>query len=121
MAEANLSAFGYVKSVAVAAATKTLTSLTDSGLCQDVSVSSTITLPATVVGNTFIIRAAKYGLTIAISPQAADNIAGLGSAATDNKDILMTNLPAGAYVVLVADGVNGYFIQRCSDGITREA
>lgn len=117
----NLDSFGYAESVAVAAATKTLTSLTDSGVVQDVSVTSVITVPATVVGNTFIVRVAKDGLTVAISPAAADNIAGLTSAATDNKDVIATNQPAGSYIVLVGDGANGYFIQRYFGTWTREA
>lgn len=117
----NLDGFGYNESVTLSAATKTLTSLTDSGVVYNATVSTVITLPATVVGNTFIVRVGKEGLTVAISPAAADNIAGLTSAATDNKDVIATNQPAGSYIVLVADGVNGYMIQRYSGTWTREA
>lgn len=117
----NLNGFGYAESVTLSAATKTLTSLTDSGVVYNATVSTVITLPATVLGNTFIVRVGAPGITVAISPAAADNIAGLTSAATDNKDILATNLPAGSYVVLVADGANGYFVQRSLGPWTREA
>lgn len=120
MASVNVDGFGYLESVAVAAATKTLTSLTDSGMVQDVSVSSTITLPATVVGNTFLVRVAKSGITVTVAPAAADNIAGLTSAATDNKAIIFTNQPVGSFVQLFGDGVNGYFIQRISGVATRQ-
>lgn len=115
----NLDNFGFNESVAVSASTKTLTSLTDSGLVQDVSATSTITLPATVVGNTFILRVAKPGITLTIQPASVDNIAGLGSAATDNKAIVFTSQPVGSFVQLVADGVNGYFVQRWSGTVTR--
>lgn len=117
----NLDAFGYNESVAVAAATKTLTSITDSGLVQDVSVSSVLTLPATVVGDTFIVRVAKAGLTVALSPAAADNIGGGGLTAVDNKDLIFTNQPAGSFVQVGADGVNGYRIQRINGTATKEA
>jgi predicted metal-dependent phosphotriesterase family hydrolase len=115
----NLDGFGYNEHVTVSAASKTLTSLSDSGLVQDVTVSSTITLPATVVGNTFLVRVGKYGITLTIQPQAADYIAGNGLTNVDNKALLFTNQPAGSFVQLVADGVNGYMVQRISGTATK--
>lgn len=115
----NLDGFGYVESVDVTG-NKTLTSLTDSGLVQNVTATCTVTLPATVVGNTFVVRVGKSGITVTIAPASVDNIAGLGSAATDNKAIIFTNQPVGSFVQMAADGVNGYMIQRYSGTVTRQ-
>jgi hypothetical protein len=50
-----------------------------------------LTLPATVVGYVFIIRVGKEGLTVNVSPNASDKIAGNGFTATDDKDAIATN------------------------------
>lgn len=121
MATVDLTARGHQEAVTVSAATKTLTSLTDSGLVQNVTVSSTITLPATAAGNVFPIRIGKEGITVSISPAAADYIAGAGLTNVDNKDLVFTNQPAGSYVVLGADGTNGYFVESYLGTPTKEA
>lgn len=99
----------------------------DSGVVQNVTASCTLTLPATVVGATYHIRNGGSGssdnaVTITISPAALDKIMGGGFTSADNKDIINTTGEGGVdEVTLVADGVNGYFIQSISGTWTREA
>lgn len=120
MAEVNLEGFGYNLSVDKSTA-YTLVSITDSGVVFNATATMTFTLPVTVVGNTFIIRVGKAGLTINISPNSADNIGGGQLTAVDDKDLIFTNQPAGSFVILAADGVNGYRILRMSGTATKEA
>jgi hypothetical protein len=108
MATVNLYGTGHLEAETVGA-TKTL-DLGDSGAVQDCPVTTTITLPATVVGSKYLIRVAKAGITVTISPNASDKIAGNGYTPVDNKDIVFTNQPAGSFVELIADGVNGYMV-----------
>lgn len=115
MAQINLNSFGYNEFVAQATSTKTLAAA-DSGLVYNTTVTCTYTLPSTVVGYTYLIRVGADGITVAISPAAADNIAGGGYTAVDNKDLIFTSAPAGSYVMLIADGANGWFIQRLDAG-----
>lgn len=116
----NLDGFGYCESVDKSSA-YTAVSITDSGMVLNTTATMTYTLPATVVGNTFIFRVAKSGITMTISPAAADNIGGGQLTAVDDKDLIFTNQPVGSFVVLVADGVNGYRIARMSGTATKEA
>lgn len=113
-----LGSFGHNESVDVAT-TKTL-ALTDCGIVQNVTASTTITLLATVVGAVFLIRVGKAGITVNVSPNASDKIAGNGFTATDDKDLIFTNQPAGSYVMLVADGVNGWMVGKILGTATRE-
>lgn len=116
----NTGGFGYSENATVSTSTKTLAE-GDSGVVQNVTTTSTITLPATVVGRTFIIRVGADNITVAVSPAAADKIMGNGFTSADNKDLLFTNAPIGSSVTLVGDGVDGYFVQRVSGTATREA
>lgn len=125
MAQINLGAFGYNEFVAQATSTKTL-AVDDSGLVYNTTVTCTYTLPSTVVGYGFIIRVGADGITVAISPAAADYVGGMGLTKVDNKDLIFTNAPAGSYVQILGDGVNGWYIQRIDAGgasatITKEA
>lgn len=86
--------------------------LADSGIVQNVTATATVTLEATVVGTSHIIRVGAYGITVTIAPNASDKIAGNGYTPVDNKAITFTNQPAGSYVKLTADGVNGYMVDR---------
>lgn len=112
---------------------KTLT-LADQGIVQNVrSSSAVITLPATTAGATFIIRnggavvtngptgTSGAAVTVAISPAAADQIAGNGFTAADNKDAINTLGQVGDYMTLVGDGTNGWCIAELSGTWTREA
>ena len=119
MATVDLVGFGHNEVEAVTGA-KTL-DLGDSGVVQNVTATATITLPATVVGTVYLIRVGKEGITVTISPAAADKIAGNGYTPVDNKDILFTNQPAGSWVELTADGVNGYMVSRIVGTTTYEA
>lgn len=105
---------------------KTLTAA-DSGIAQVVDTDAVvISVPATVVGQTFIVRngsSAVGTVGIAVSPVAADNIAGNGFTAADNKDAINTKATAepGDEIIIVADGANGYFIQSVKGVWAREA
>ena len=115
----NLGAFGYNESATVTG-NKTLAE-GDSGVVQNVTATATITLPATVVGTTYLIRVGADNITLSVSPNAADKIMGNGFTSADNKDLIFTSQPQGSFVQLVGDGVNGWFVQRIGGTATREA
>lgn len=99
----------------------------DSGVVQNVTATATITLPATVVGTTYIIRNGSSGetdseITITVSPNASDKIMGNGFTSADDKDAINTNGRGGIdEIVLVGDGVNGWFVQSVTGTWTRQA
>lgn len=115
----NTGGFGYSENATVTT-TKTLAE-GDSGVVQNVTATTTLTLPATTVGYTFPIRVGADGITVSVSPNASDKIMGNGFTSADNKDLIFTNQPVGSRVVLVGDGVNGYFVQSINGTATREA
>lgn len=119
MAQINLDGFGYNEFETVSGATKTLDE-GDGGVVQNVTVSSTITLPATVASTVYIIRVGKEGITVNVSPNASDKIMGNGFTSADNKDLIFTNQPAGSYVMLIGDGTNGWQVARINGTGTRE-
>lgn len=86
-----------------------------------------ITLPATVVGYTytFVNAGADGAVGFSISPNASDQIAGVGLTAADNKDIVNTKATArrGDMVRIVADGTAGvgWIIQEMRGTWAREA
>lgn len=115
----NFEAFGYNESEDVTA-DKTLDE-GDSGVVQNVTASKTLTLPSTVVGTSYAIRVGGQGLTVTVSPAAADKIMGNGFTSANDKDLIFTTQPAGSFVQLVGDGADGWFVQRISGTATREA
>lgn len=115
----DLSGAGFNESATVTT-TKTLAEA-DCGVVQNVTATTTITLPATTAGYTFPIRVGKEGITVTVSPNSADKIMGNGFTSADDKDLIFTNQPAGSYVVLSADGANGYVVSRISGTATRQA
>lgn len=116
MAQINLGAFGYNEFVAKSGA-YTVTAA-DSGTVINVTATATITLPATVVGISPIIRVGADGITVTVQPNASDNIYGGQLTAVDNKALIFTNAPVGSYVQLVADGTTagGWAIARLDAG-----
>ena len=115
----NLGSFGYAEAEAVTGA-KTLDE-GDSGVVQNVTATATVTLPATVVGTSYIIRVGAPDLTVTVSPNASDKIMGNGFTSADNKDLVFTNQEVGSFVRLAGDGVNGFFVAEISGTATREA
>lgn len=83
------------------------------------------TLPATAAGltYTFVNTADDGAASLAISPNAVDQIAGAGLTAADNKDLINTKATArrGDRVTLVGDGGSGWVIQRLVGTWAREA
>lgn len=124
MATVNLDGFGHLNSVDVSSST-TLSLTAHSGKVVNVTASCTLTLPAVATMHRFIIRVGKEGITLNISPNASDLIAGAGAANTgagaDNKDVIFTNQPAGSYVVLEYGDANGFAIVRALGDFTFEA
>lgn len=109
----------------------------DNGIVQNVVADAiTITLPATVVGMQFTVRnggvkvtngptgsAADGTALVTIAPNASDKIMGNGFTSADNKAALNTKATSriGDEIVLVGDGVNGWFVQRVSGLWARQA
>lgn len=120
MATVNVDSFGYVQSTTQATSAVTL-AITDVGVVQNCTVTQTITLPATVVGYVFWIRVGAPGITVNVSPNASDKLAGNGFTATDDKDAIATSQPVGSYIQIVGDGVNGYMFAKVHGTWTREA
>jgi hypothetical protein len=119
----DLKGFGHVNSVDVA--TNTTLSLTaHSGLVVNVTATCAITLPAVAVGHRFPIRVGAEGITVTISPDANDLIAGAGAsnagAGTNNKDVIFTNQPAGSYIVLEYMSGDGFAIVESRGDFTFE-
>jgi nucleoside phosphorylase len=105
---------------------KTLTAA-DSGIVQNVTAAATITLPATAVGISYVIRVGGAGATdgsfnVNVSPNSADQIIGNGFTAADNKDAIATAQPGGTTEIgLVADGASGWYVTYTAGTWTREA
>jgi len=116
----DLRGMGHQESATISASTDTM-AIGDQGLVQDVTVSSVVTLPATVVGYSFTFRVGAPGITVAISPNTSDLIAGNGFTAADNKDLVFTNQPTGSFVTLVGNGTTGWNVTAISGTATREA
>ena len=121
----DLTGMGHVESVDNAAATLTLSQTAHSGVVVNCTATTVLTLPAVTVAMRFTIRVGAPGITVTISPNASDLIAGAGTGASgvgvDNKDIIFTNQPAGSYVVLEAQDATGYTIARSLGDFTVQA
>ena len=113
MATVDLSGFGHRNVVENSASTLTLSHTAHSGLVVNNTATTTLTLPSIVAGMVFAIRVGAEGITVTVSPAAADKIGGAGisnaGVGTDDKDIVFTNQPAGSYVVL-RDTATGWTI-----------
>lgn len=79
----------------------------------------TLTLPATVVGYSYTIVNINGGGVVNVSPNASDYIAGAGLTKVDNKDLIIPAVK-GAYVKIIADGVNGWYIAEGAGTLTKE-
>lgn len=88
----------------------------DIGVVQNVTASATITLPAVAAIHDFLIRVGKPGITVTISPNSSDKIAGYTAAnsgvGADDKDLIFTNQPAGSGVHLRGGSADGVCIAR---------
>ena len=80
----------------------------------------TLTLPPTVVGYSYTIVNVNGGGVVNVSPNAIDYVAGSGLTKVDNKDLIIPAVK-GAYVKIIADGVNGWYISEASGTLTKEA
>lgn len=100
--------------------------ITDQGYIHTSTLDGIVyTLPATVVGYsyTFMNVAEDGKASVAVSPDAADLIAGAGFTAADNKDIVNTKATArrGDYVTLIGNGTTGWNITAMRGIWAREA
>ncbi len=125
MATVALRPSGHLEVVELAAATLTASLTAHSGKVINATVSTVITLPAVATMHRYAVRVGKEGITVAISPNASDLIAGAGAANTgagaDNKDISFVNQPSGSYVVLEYGDANGWAIVEQLGTLTFEA
>lgn len=116
MPTTDLIGFGHANSVDLSASTLTLDLTTHSGVVVNCLATTTITLPATVIGQRFCIRIGAPNITVTISPNSSDLIVGPGAAnsgaGADDKDVIFTNQPAGSYIVLDAITTTGFTIVR---------
>ena len=97
----------------------------DSGVVQVVTADAgVVTLPATAVGLVFIIENGGPDGTVLVevAPAAADKLIGNGFTAADNKSALNTKATAkkGDRIVLVGDGVDGYYFAEVVGTWARE-
>lgn len=124
MAKVNLTGFGFMNSVNVA--TNTTLSLTaHSGNVVNVTATATLQLPAVATMHRYIVRVGAEGITVTISPNASDLIAGAGAASSgagaDNKDVIFTSQPVGSYIELEYGDANGWAIVGSLGTFTFEA
>lgn len=121
---------GYIDIATQAGVTKTANytlAAADVGKCVDCATDGVVfTLPATVIGYSFRVRNTSTALGavgITLSPNAADKIMGVGLTAADDKDLVNTKATArpGDEVLLVADGVDGWYVHRLVGTWAREA
>jgi hypothetical protein len=109
MAQINADGFGFMESATVTSSGKTL-GAADCGVCQNVTATATVTLPATAALRVFTVRVGAEGITVTIAPNASDYIIGNGSSATTvNKALIFTNQPAGS-IVRLASGTGGWVV-----------
>lgn len=124
MATVALRASGHNESVDISSNT-TLSLTAHSGKVVNVKASCTLTLPAVATMHRYAIRVGKEGLTVNVSPNASDLIAGAGAAnsgaGADNKDLIFTNQPGGSYVVLEYGDANGWAIVESLGAFTFES
>ena len=110
---------------------------TDCGIVQNVTADGiTITLPATAVGQNFTIRnggvtptgfaagaTSDGSVLVTVAPNSADQIAGNGFTAADNKAALNTKATAkvGDEISLVSDTSVGWFVTNVKGTWARQA
>lgn len=113
MAKVNLDGFGYQESVDISSNT-TLALTTHSGKVANVTATATLTLPAVGTMHRYTVRVGAPDITVTISPNASDLIAGAGAANTgagaDDKDVIFTSQPVGSYITLEYGDANGWAI-----------
>lgn len=117
MAQINLDAFGYNEVITKTGAYTVVAA--DNGTVINVTATAVVTLPSTALGLAPIIRVGADGITVSISPAAADGIAGAQLTSVVNKDFIFTNAPVGSYVQLFGTGTAGvtaWTIKRVNAG-----
>lgn len=121
----DLVGFGHRESVDLDASTLTLSLTAHSGKVVNVLQSATLTLPSVATMHRYTVRVGAPGITVNISPAAADLIGGAGASnagvGTDNKDVIFTNQPAGSYITLEYGDANGWAIVDALGTFTFEA
>lgn len=117
----------YKNDVITKAANATLTVAESGKIILVTAADLVLSLPATAAGlkYTFILAAAGLSAStgLSISPVAADKIMGNGFTSADNKDAILAGSGdrEGDSITLVADGSDGWYIERVLGTWTREA
>lgn len=108
---------GRIGRIIIASTAQTLTRAESGAVIISTAADLVHVLPATAAGlrYTFLITTAalSVGTGLSISPVAADFITGNGLTATDDKDLINSGASdrAGDCVTIVADGVDGWYIE----------
>jgi len=95
----------------------------DVGVTQNVTVTGkVVTLPATTLGYTYKIRCGVAGISVAVSPDSNDYIAGGGNDEQDDYDWLLPAADSriGDYIKIVGDGADGWHIMEMVGSWNRE-
>lgn len=120
----NVFGYGHLESVDVSTNT-TLSLNVHSGKAVNVTATCTLTLPAVATAHRYLVMVGKPGITVTISPNASDLIAGAGAAnsgvGADNKDLIFTNQPAGSFVELEYADATGWTIVKARGSFTFES
>lgn len=102
--------------------------IADCGVTQKATVDGIVfTLPSTAAGLSFRFEnggSQNGAVGFSISPAAADKIEGLGSAATDNKDVINTKATAKSdidFIELTGNGTDGWIVRDYAGNWAREA
>lgn len=101
----------------------------DSGIVQNVTVSSTVTLPAATTGPGMSVAVRNGGagatdgaVTVNITPNGTDQIVGNGFTAANGKGAVNTTGNGGNdYIALTSDGTSKWYIQASSGTWARQA
>ena len=113
--------FGYRTFETIADSTLT-TDVNDCGKVLNFThAAPVVTLHAAAAGQSLTFRVSKHTQTLTLNPNAADAITGLDLNATGNKDVYMTNQPAGSFITLVGTGSNTWLVAEVSGAITKES
>ena len=117
MASIEFGASGHNEFVTVATGTKTLVD-SDGGTVQNVTVNSTVTLPAAAAGKVQKLRIGKEGLTVSLIPAGTDTMTGNGFTPAATKGAVFTNQPAGS-IIEVVSGAATWYISKLLGTATR--
>lgn len=84
---------------------------TDCGIVQNVTATATISLPAVAAGLEFVVRVGADSITVNITPNGTDQLAGNGFTAANSKGAVSTNGRIGDEITVGAGTATWYATQ----------